>query len=90
MAPERVHQIRIGDAQISSSCQWLPLQPGRPAVMRGNLTLRREENHFPCLHEYRGSTQQEKKNPVVLISLSVHTAKIIYSLLAAAPAATSI
>lgn len=31
----------------------LPLHPGRPPVVRGNLALRCEENHFPCLHEYR-------------------------------------
>lgn len=36
-------------------------QPGRPPVVRGNLTLRWEGNHFPCLHEYRSPTPQ--KNP---------------------------
>lgn len=78
-----------GDAQTASSCQWWTPRPGRPAVTRGNFTPRCEENHFPCLHEYRSSTHQ-KKNLVVLISLSVHAAKIIYSLLAAAAATTSV
>lgn len=37
----------------------LPLHTGRPPVVRGNLALRCEENHFPCLHEYRSPTPQK-------------------------------
>lgn len=52
------YAMRRGDAQTASRCQWQTLRPGWPVVSKGNLTPRCEENHFPCLHEYRSSTQQ--------------------------------